>query len=265
MWHSRWYKVVCIALLLPLGVSAQEQLPLNVYAQEGKGKTTKSSQTPEKAEKSKRKVFTGFSGGMLLHMGYGFSENPSELFRNETLKKENLKNLPKNGIFLGIGGQLRIHLFNHMRIGGEGYVSTMPLKKVGNVRSGWGGLTVDGYTTWGKVKPFIGAGIGGGAMYRTYVNHLVNASNTEDENDNIVYNASVTKTPFFYLDPQLGLEFGLTKRINLIVRLDYMLPFSAKGEGIRDQLTNVGEQMKDWKGLMTPTGPRLYVGFMFNH
>lgn len=216
-------------------------------------------------EKERPAVFTGFSGGMLLHLGYGFSQNPSELFRNQSLSLDNLQNLPRSGIFMGIGGQLRIHLINHIRIGGEGFVSTMPLKQIGNVRTGWGGAVADFYTTWGKVKPYIGLGLGGGSMRRTYVNENVSAGNTENPNDPTIYNASYTKTPFFYLDPQLGLSFGLTQRIDLVVRLDYMLPFSSSNRGIIRDLGDLPEQIKGWKGLMTPTGPRLYVGFMFNH
>lgn len=239
MLRSVWYKIALIALLATM--------PMASWGND-----------VEKPQKEKKRVFSGFSGGMLVHLGYGFAHNPSELFRNGTLATENLKNLPKDGVFLGIGGQMRIHLIDHFRVGGEGYVSTMPLKSVGQVRSGWGGVLADAYLNWGPVQPFIGLGLGGGSMRRTYVNENIEAT---VEGDETKYNASFTKTPFFYLDPKLGLEFGITPRINIIIQLDYVLPFSVKEQGIRANI----EQMKDWKGLMTPTGPRLYVGFMFKH
>lgn len=262
MLHLRWYNIILpILLLLPGQTMARDKQSSAAVENNREGVV----EVAEEESSHKGRIFSGFSGGMMLHLGYGFSQNPSELFRNETLQKENLKNLPKDGVFLGIGGQLRFHLFDHLRLGSEGYVSNMPLKQVGQIRTGWGGVLVDGYTTWGKIKPFIGLGVGGGAMRRIYVNESIAAGNTEDPNDSTIYNASFTRSPFFYLDPQLGLEFGLTKRINMVIRLDYMLPFSAKGEGIRDRFADMGEQMRDWKGLMTPTGPRLYVGFMFNH
>ena len=44
-----------------------------------------------------------------------------------------------SGFAYGFGGQLRIHFLDHIHLGGEGHVSTMPLTGTGsNVRTGWG-------------------------------------------------------------------------------------------------------------------------------
>lgn len=210
------------------------------------------------ARKSAGNVFCGFSGGMLVHIGYGFASNPEQLFRNGSLEASNLRQLPKDGVLLGVGGMARIHLLNHIRVGGEGYMSVMPLRSVGNIRMGWGGGLVDFYTTWLKFRPAVGLGIGGGSMSRTYVDKTIEAKNPDDPNDETVYNASYTKTPFFYLDPQISAEFLVSSKLSVMARIDYMLPFGNSKSGI-------AASMKNWSGFLAPSGPRLYIGFMFTH
>ena len=58
-----------------------------------------------------------FDGGMMLHAGY---------------LNGNIKALDYNtkGMTYGIGGMLRFHIGNHLRVGGEGYVSN--LSQMGN-------------------------------------------------------------------------------------------------------------------------------------
>lgn len=259
MLRSVWYKVALIVMLPTMPMASWAVgMASNQSETESKDRLVESSATEAAPKQDRKRIFTGFSGGMLVHLGYGFAHNPSELFRNGTLDAKSLRHLPKDGVNLGIGGQMRFHLVDHFRIGAEGYVSTMPLRRSGQIRTGWGGILTDAYLNWGPVQPFIGVGIGGGSMRRTYVDEAVRAT---AEGDETIYNASYTKSPFFYLDPTIGLEFGLTKRINMIIRADYLLPFSAKEDGLRASM----QQIKGWKGLVTPTGPRLYVGFMFKH
>lgn len=235
-------------LLLPLCLTAKGTGPASDNTESSKSDNTK------KEKREHVRVFTGFSGGMMVHIGYAFSSTPDELFRNGSVK--DIEGLPKDGVTLGIGGAARIHLLDHIHIGGEGYVSTMPLMRSGsNVRMGWGGVLCDYYFHIGKrVRPLIGMTIGGGSMKRLYV-----PEDAETVTGNqTTYNASYTKTPFFLLDPYVGLEIGLTKHIALITRVDYMLPFGKKGTGLVD--TDVS-----WSNFITPSGPRLYVGFMFGH
>ncbi len=234
--------ILVSALLLP-GLTAR--------AQEDAG-------TPKevKAKKSHSSsgIFTGFSGGMLLHGGYLFAKDPTQVFSNTGLGSlDYVKNLPKDGFCMGLGGTLRAHLINHIHLGAEGFVSTMPLMKTGsNVRTGWGGAMCDFYTDWGKVRPLIGLTVGGGVMKRLFVPDAPTVTSADSETN---YNASYTKTPFFLLDPYIGMEIGLTNHMALIIRIDYMLPFGTS----KSKLTpNV-----DWGNFMTPSGPRLYVGLMF--
>ncbi|MBO7457667.1 MAG: hypothetical protein J6T80_00225 [Paludibacteraceae bacterium] len=233
-------KILIIGLLalLPLALMAQE---------EGAAKAP---------AKSKSGVFTGFSGGMMLHGGYLFADDPSKVFSNTGLgSAEYIKGLPKAGWCYGLGGSLRVHLINHIHIGAEGFVSTMPLMKTGsNVRTGWGGALCDFYGNWGKVRPMIGLTLGGGSMKRLYVPDQSEGVHYA-ESDSTHYNASYTKTPFFFVDPYVGMEIDINSHMAVILRIDYMLPFGTSN-------TNLTENVA-WSKFMSPSGPRLYIGVMF--
>ena len=56
----------------------------------------------------------------------------------------------------------------------------------------------------------------------------------------------LNKQSFVYVGPYVGMDVCLTKRIHFTFRLDWMLAFAQKS-------------------VLLPTGPRLYVGFMFCH
>ncbi len=218
--------VLSILLLLPLLSYGQDPVPEANYAP-----------TP-------KKILTGFSGGMTLHIGYAFSSNPIEMFRLLNAEgNEYIKSLPKDGVNFGLGGQLRLHLVDHIHLGGEGYVSMMPLAGQSSIRTGWGGLFADGYLTIGRVRPLLGLGIGGGSMNRLFV--PASLEEVAHWSDSLAVNASFTKTGFFYLDPYVGLEIllGAKKNKALLIRIDYQLPFD--------------------HGFVTPSGPRLYIGLMF--
>ena len=232
-------------LLLPLSLIAREQ--------EGAGAS-------EKENRKTAKIYTGFSGGMLLHGGYMFTDSPDKLFSNTGLGSGDYrKNLPRDGFAVGLGGLLRVHFINHIHLGAEGHVCTMPLMRTGsNVRTGWGGAFADFYANWGKTRPMIGLSVGGGAMKRLYVPEQEPVESGATPEDKTTYNSSYVKTPFFYMDPYVGLEISLTNHIALMIRIDYMLPFGRTSSG----LTNLGNDVK-WSNFMTPSGPRLYVGVMF--
>lgn len=230
-------------LLLPLCLRAQEQQP--------------ATPTPEAA---KAPIYTGFSGGMMLHLGYAFAPTATALFRNPTLPAD--ADLPTGGVTAGIGGALRVHLRNHIHIGTEGFVSTMPLMGTGSqIRTGWGGFLLDYFFTRGKLSPYFGFTIGGGATNRLYVPHsgeVVQGDDYPDHAGGAEYNASYTKTPFFLIDPYVGLEIAITPRISVITRLDWILPFGK-------HTSEWNGQSVAWSPYISPSGPRLYVGFMFGH
>ena len=235
--------LILVLALLPLGLMAQEQ---------------EASDTPAKKTRSASDVFTGFSGGMMLHGGYLFSDDPTKVFSNTGLGSyEYVKGLPKDGFCYGLGGALRVHLIDHIHLGAEGFVSTMPLMNTGsNVRTGWGGALCDFYTNWGKVRPMIGLTVGGGTMKRLFVPaDSLGYRPVETAGDTTNYNASYAKTPFFLLDPYVGMEIDLGNHMAILIRIDYMLPFGTTKSSLTENV--------HWSNFMTPSGPRLYVGVMF--
>ncbi|MCQ2346872.1 MAG: hypothetical protein MJZ92_02950 [Paludibacteraceae bacterium] len=245
------FRSVIVALLLPLSLLAQEPAAPVPPTAESTATVATNKKTPKNA--SDKKVFSGFSGGMMLHIGYAFAQSPDELFRNSSLI--NAQNLSRDGVTIGLGGALRLHLFDHMHIGGEGFVSTMPLMSSGsNIRTSWGGAMIDGYFTIGKFSPLLGVTIGGGSTKRIYVPSQTTKARTEDDKETI-YNASFTKTPFFLLDPYVGFEVALNSHVHLLFKVDYLLPFGNKNSGIGETL--------HWSSFISPSGPRLHIGAMF--
>lgn len=195
------------------------------------------------ADDSQSKVYQGFSGGMMGHAGYLFGENA------DAPKTDNgLICSPQGGTF-GLGGALRVHLWKHLRVGGEGFVSTMNsgttnmkhvLQKGSYIRTGFGGVLMDACWRKEKVWPYIGGSVGGGAMRSLYVLD-------GNQDDWIAENkAYLHKQSFFYVNPYVGMDWCMTKRVHLTLRMDWMLALSDKQ-------------------LVLPTGPRFFFGFMFCH
>ena len=179
------------------------------------------AQTPVSSEKHQR-----FDGGMMVHTGYLHADY-------------NALNYEAKGMTFGLGGVLRYHLGNHFRIGGEGYVST--LKQMGNgsyIRTGWGGLLADAYWQFGRWQPFVGIAVGGGKASSL----LMFEGSDEDweaEPEAFLHNES-----FFFVNPNLGVEFALTNAVHLTLKVDRLIPLS---------------------NIEMPTGVRCYFGVVFAH
>ena len=195
------------------------------------------------AGESQSKVYQGFSGGMMGHASYLFGVNP-----DAPMTPEGVLCSPQGGSF-GLGGALRVHLWKHLRVGGEGFVSTMNsgatnmkhiLQEGSYIRTGWGGLIVDACWRKEKVWPYIGGSIGGGEMRSLYV--------LEGNQDDWVAEeaAWLHKTSFFYVNPYVGVDWCMTQKVHMTFRADWLLAL------------NNGN-------LVMPTGPRLLIGFMFCH
>jgi hypothetical protein len=187
-------------------------------------------------------IFQGYSGGMMLHTGYLFGKNPSAVLPSG-------ESISPQGLTYGIGGSLRVNLMKHLRVGCEGFVSTMKsnvtdmssvLQSGSYVRTGWGGFLADACWRLEKVWPFIGASIGGGAMRSLSV---IDGNEADWQPEDL---AMLTKQSFGYVNPYVGIDWCMTRRIHVTLRVDWMLALT------RDE-------------LLLPTGPRLYVGFMFCH
>ena len=182
-----------------------------------------------------------FDGGMMVHAGYLSGDIGALDYRPA-------------GTTYGIGGVLRFHLGSHVRIGGEGFVSTMAL--LGNdsyERLGWGGAVADFCWRRGRWMPYAGISVGGGSAATL----LVFDGNNSDASLEAAFFPTVSKKAglpernamfhsgtFFFLNPCLGMEYALNEAVHLTLRVDRLTPLG--GEAV-------------------PTGVRCYLGFIFAH
>ena len=177
------------------------------------------------------KTIKGFSGGMMIHSGYqNGCDNPFGY---------NLK-----GATFGIGGVARLHLAEHFRTGFEGYVSTLGLKndvaKGSHNKIFWTGLLTDWYWQKGRFYPYVGTTIGGG-METTYLMFEGDSSDWTPEP-----NALFRKEGFVAVDPFVGCDISFGEAMRVTLKMDWLLAMRKSG-------------------LNSPTGPRIYVGFIFAH
>lgn len=194
------------------------------------------------ASDSGEKVYQGFSGGMMLHTGYLFGQDKNAPSMNDQL-------CSPQGATFGIGGALRINLWNHLRVGAEGFASTMQstmtdcrqlLQPGSYVRYGYGGLLADACWRGEKIWTYVGAATGGGAQRALYLMEG-NQSDWQEEEHSVFH-----KQSFCYVDPYVGIDYCMTQKVHLTFRIDWMVGFSQHN-------------------LCLPTGPRLCFGFMFCH
>ena len=180
---------------------------------------------------NEEKFFNGYDGGMMIHAGY-VSKNIAPVdFKAE-------------GVTKGIGGAIRFHFGKHYRIGTEGYVSTLSLKKDlvkgSYIKTFWAGLTNDFYWQFGKFMPYVGLSVGGGTLTDCFI--------FEGDNHDWIpeSNVIINKTAFVAIDPYIGCDYSLTDALHLTFKIDYLNGFN-KSE------------------LHLPTGPRFYIGAIFFH
>ena len=108
------------------------------------------------------------------------------------------------------------------------------------MRTSWGGVLADACWRGEKWWPYIGGSVGGGAMRSLYIVEG-NEDDWTAEQLTIFH-----KQGFGYVNPYIGVDYCITKRIHATFRLDWMLAFAKQQ-------------------LVLPSGPRLYVGVLFCH
>ena len=174
-----------------------------------------------------KKLLRGFDGGMMLHTGY--------LRGNLDAIGYEAKGMP-----VGIGGVIRMHLGNHLRVGGEGYISTLSQRGNGSyLKYGWGGLLADFYMVLGKFQPYAGLTLGGGAM--TTLLMMEEPASAWAPFDGTRYH----KQGFMAIDPFIGCDFIVSGPMHLTLKVDYLCALS--------------------QSRLLPHGPRVYFGFLFYH
>lgn len=223
--------------------------PVVQYASPAQPQQTTATQNDSKGH------LLGLSGGLMVHAGYAFAKDQSTMYHNPNLSTSG----KYDGMSLGASVSVRVHLISHLHVGAEAGVSVIPLSKDGSrVTSAWGGAFCDFYWNVKKVQLLAGAMLGGGNVGRLYVSDAVQIG--EDTYSTTTY----VRTPCFLLDPYIGVEIPVAKRVAILVKLDYMLPFGKKSEGVR-MTESIKETIK-WNNFLEPSGPRLHVGVMFgNH
>ena len=174
-----------------------------------------------------KKLLRGFDGGMMIHTGY-------------LSGKLDMIGYQAKGAPLGIGGVIHLHMGDHLRIGTEGYMSTLRQRSNGSyLKYGWGGLLADYYWTLGRFQPYAGLTLGGGAM--TTLLMFEEPASAWAPIDATRYH----KQGFMAIDPFLGCDFIVAGPMHLTLKVDYLCALS------------------DTKLL--PHGPRVYIGFLFYH
>ena len=179
------------------------------------------------ATAQENKLIRGFDGGMMLHTG----------FLKGTLDPIGYD---AKGAPMGIGGAIRLHLGEHFRVGGEGYISTLNQRSNGSyLKYGWGGLLADVYTVLGRLQPYAGLTVGGGAM--TTLLMMENPASDWAPIDGTRYH----KQGFMAIDPFVGCDFIVSGPMHLTLKVDYLCALS--------------------ESKLLPHGPRIYFGFLFYH
>lgn len=175
----------------------------------------------------------GYSGGMMLHSGY--VKGPE--FRINT--PSGTRTASVEGLPLGIGGAVKLHFGKNLRLGMEGYSSTVYYGRHGSYFSaGWGGVLADYVFSVGDWSPFAGITIGGGGVKNVYIGEEY--GNDFSTEDHMLYR----KYPFMALSPFVGVEYKVTKALRIVLKADYLF--------------NISRRQADYA-----TGLRLYVGIVF--
>ncbi|MDD3405244.1 MAG: hypothetical protein PHH23_03135 [Paludibacteraceae bacterium] len=188
--------------------------------------------------KTSKMAFSGCSGGMMLHTGYVQSRDIT-FYNTDGSVHETLQ---MKGAPFGIGGAIRAHFGKHLRVGSEGYVSTLVYGKYKSYSSiGWGGLLVDCAWPLQRWTPFIGGTIGGGS-----VKNVTLLDETPQDFVIEQQSTSYRKYAFMALNPFVGVEYALTAKIHFVFKMDYLL------------------NLTDWQDDYV-NGVRFFVGVMFCH
>lgn len=181
--------------------------------------------------------YRGFSGGMALHTGWvGGASVRLSTPDGRTLPPQAVRGMP-----YGIGGSIRFHFGEHLRVGTEGYGTYLDYGTEGSrLGIGWGGLLADWQWHAGRFHPFAGITVGGGGV-RNITLSVPPADDFVTDED-----VSFRKYGFAAVAPFIGTEFSVTDRVRLLLKADWLM--------------NVGRPQPDF-----PHGPRIYVGFIFYH
>lgn len=185
------------------------------------------------SEREQKVRYNGFSGGMLVHTGYIKGESfdiygPQNLF----IKEECVE-----GMVFGLGGRMGFHFNDQWRIGMEGYGTSVCYGE-NRYKIGWGGVNFEYlFHSYHRFSPFVGLTFGGGVAKNTIILEGVSSSD-------LFSTAVYRENAFLLLNPTVGVEYGLTEKLRLVFKADYMMNLTQKNEGFA-------------------SGIRYYIGLVF--
>lgn len=218
---------------LPLFISLLAAAPLFCMAGSPAGTMDDNTGGTPPAKRSAF-AYRGFSGGMMIHTGYVSAGNIDLQSAGGVVSPQNMSGMP-----VGLGGSMKLHFGKYLRLGGEGYSTSLkygPHKSSLNI--GWGGILIDGLYRMGRWAPFAGVTFGGGSVKNlTITETVVDDFIVED-------NISYRRYSFMAITPFVGVEFAATSHMHLLLKADWM--------------TNASNPQPDF-----PSGPRFYFGFSF--
>lgn len=178
-------------------------------------------------------AYSGYSGGMMLHTGY-VSAGTINITSGGSSVPHEISGMPT-----GIGGAIKFGFGRHLRVGTEGYVSTLKYGGYGSYASvGWGGVLADCIWYAGRIHPFAGATLGGGNVKNLTLSGPVGNDFVAEEG------VSFRKYGFMCVTPFAGVEYAASSHMRLTFKVDWII--------------NVSNRQPDFPG-----GPRIYLGFMF--
>lgn len=179
--------------------------------------------------------YQGFTGGMRIHTGYLTTKNYTIADPDQNIIFSN----KAQGFPFGMGGAAKVQFGEHLRVGFEGYFSSLKQKNNGYISTGWGGALIDCVWHIKKWSPFVGTSIGGGSIKNLYLNANTNDDFTTDNN------TMFRKYPFMAIVPFVGVEYAVSQKISFIFKVDCIF--------------NVSNRESDYT-----LGPRFHFGISFN-
>lgn len=175
--------------------------------------------------------YEGFMGGMMLHSGWVSAGTIAV----GTSAPQDIKGMP-----MGIGGAVKFRFGDHLRVGTEGYSSTLTYGTWDSSLSiGWGGLLVDWCMPIGRFAPYAGVTVGGGVVKNLTLNSDPAQDTLPEENFSYRQYGVGVVVPF------VGVDYALSPRMSLTFKADRMISFA--------------------DAFDFPGGVRCYVGFLFSH
>ncbi len=181
--------------------------------------------------------YNGYLGGMMIHSGY-LASDEFDIFdsNNQIVGRKKIEACP-----VGIGGVFKVFIAENFRIGFDGGITMLKLDDYGSSSSiGFGGILVGANLNIKNFLPFFET-----AFHFGTLKNIILLESSKD--DFIVEkNVLIKNTHYHSLVPSIGLEYGVSKKIRLLLKSDYIIPLSKKDADF-------------------VTGVRIYLGVLFTH